>query len=120
RENGKPPLNYARAALLARERGIRRVLDFGCGIGSGALCLATVGCEVHAADIAKELLRFVQHRFSLRRRSVRLIDLNEERPSPGRYDMITGFDVLEHIPDQRGKLRELASYLCDGGYLLAN
>lgn len=118
RENGVPPLNYAGAALFARRKGLCRVLDFGSGIGTGSLCLAEVGCEVHAADVARQLLDFVRHRFARRQRSIRVFDLAAgERPAANHYDLITCFDVLEHIPDQLATLRELASYLRKGGYL---
>ena len=120
RTNGEPPLSYAHAALFAREKGLRRALDFGSGIGTGSLCLAAAGCEVHSADIANELLQFVGHRMELRGHSPRLIDLNTTRPRKGYYDLITCFDVLEHVPDQLAKLRELGAYLRIGGYLLVN
>jgi len=121
RTSGSPPLNYARAALLARERHLRRVLDFGSGIGSGALCLSAAGCDVHAADVAKRLLSFTRHRFASRQVDLVAIDLaSGERPRYQYYDLITCFDVLEHIPDQRSKLNELASYLRVGGLLCVN
>src|SRR5687768_1514773 len=108
---GAPPLAYAYAANFARRLQLKRVLDFGSGIGSGSLCFATVGCEVHAADIATRLLAFVQYRVRARGFVLSAIDLNEERPPHEFYDLISCFDVLEHLPDQSGKLRELSSYL---------
>lgn len=121
RTNGVPPLSYARAALFAQGNGLRRVLDFGCGIGTGSLCLASVGCEVHCADVGRELLKFVGHRFSQRGLFHYPIDLCAgELPRKGYYDIITCFDVLEHITDQLSKLRELSCYLRNGGYLCVN
>jgi 2-polyprenyl-3-methyl-5-hydroxy-6-metoxy-1,4-benzoquinol methylase len=120
RVHGTPPLGYARAALFARSRGLRRVLDFGSGIGTGSLCLARAGCEVHSADVARRLLKLVEHR--MRRRSYRpqLIDLEAAAPPEGYFDLITCFDVLEHVPDQFATLRRLESYLRVGGYLFIN
>jgi SAM-dependent methyltransferase len=98
RTNGVPPLNYARAALFARKNGLSRALDFGSGIGTGSLCLAEAGCEVHSADIARELLAFVGHRFARRGMRTSMIDLNDpERPTKNYYDIVTCFDVLEHV-----------------------
>jgi 2-polyprenyl-3-methyl-5-hydroxy-6-metoxy-1,4-benzoquinol methylase len=115
------PLNYGRAALFARTEGCRRVLDFGSGIGSGALCFASLGCEVDVADVARKLLDFVGHRLMRHGRRARAIDLSRgELPDRGAYDLITCFDVLEHVPDQLGKLRELESYLRPGGRLFVN
>lgn len=121
RENGTPPLNYAYAAQFAKKEGLRRVLDFGSGIGTGSLCFASVGCEVHSADIACELLKLVEHRFRLRGFHPVLINLSAgETVRQGHYDLITCFDVLEHVSDQLAKLRELRSYLRSGGYLFVN
>ena len=121
RANGVPPLRYAWAAKFAVARRLTRVLDFGSGIGTGSLCFASVGCEVDAADVARELMRFAEHRFRQRAYNVKMVSLsNGEKPRSGYYDLIACFDVLEHIPDQAAKLRELSSYLRHGGYLLAN
>lgn len=117
---GEPPLNYAYAAKFANENNLNRVLDFGSGIGSGSLCFATVGCDVHAADIAQNLLNFVRYRLLSRGHEISTIDLNRTRPAAGYYDLVTCFDVLEHVPDQLSKLWELSSYLRSGGYLLVN
>jgi 2-polyprenyl-3-methyl-5-hydroxy-6-metoxy-1,4-benzoquinol methylase len=119
--NGHPPLNYPFAALLARQLGLRKALDFGSGIGTGSLCLASVGCEVHSADIARELLRLASHRLVRHGFTTHPLDLSSgDRPRHGYYDLITCFDVLEHIPNQLAKLRELTTYLRPGGYLLVN
>jgi 2-polyprenyl-3-methyl-5-hydroxy-6-metoxy-1,4-benzoquinol methylase len=120
RLNGTPPLNYARAALFAQRNGLRRVLDFGSGIGTGSLAFATVGCEVYAADIAQTLQQFVSHRFQRRGWPVRTIDLLRGEPPTNFFDVITAFDVLEHIPDQLATMRRLQSYLRVGGYLFVN
>jgi 2-polyprenyl-3-methyl-5-hydroxy-6-metoxy-1,4-benzoquinol methylase len=115
------PLNYACAGLFARRLGLKRALDFGSGIGTGSLALAAAGCEVHAADIARRLLPLVRHRMEARGHSIRTIALsNGERPESECYDLITCFDVLEHVPDQHAKLIELQGYLRTGGYLCVN
>jgi 2-polyprenyl-3-methyl-5-hydroxy-6-metoxy-1,4-benzoquinol methylase len=121
RTNGNPPLNYARAALFARANGLVRALDFGSGVGTGSLCLAEAGCETYSADIAEDLLKIVDHRMKLRGFQSRTIDLEGINPLPRKhFDIITCFDVLEHVPDQLNKVKELCSYLRNGGYLFIN
>jgi mycofactocin glycosyltransferase len=119
-QTGSCPLSYARAAKFAEVKKLKRVLDFGSGIGTGSLCFATVGCEVHSADIARQMLKFVGQRLLHREFTPHLIDLNEVRPASRSYDMVVCFDVLEHVPDQLAKLKELESYLRDGGYMFVN
>ena len=109
---GEVPLNYARTATLAREVGAARVLDFGCGIGSGSIVLAGTGAEVHSADIAKNLLDLTGHRLTRHGHTPHLIDLTAaEKPRTNYYDLISCFDVLEHIPDQLATVKELETYL---------
>src|SRR5262245_11891759 len=42
---GSFPLNYAKAAFHAKQKGLTRALDFGSGIGSGSIALSLAGCE---------------------------------------------------------------------------
>jgi SAM-dependent methyltransferase len=115
------PLNYAKAALHAKRKGLTRALDFGSGIGSGSIALTLAGCEVHSADVANQLLRFVESRLRGRNIQPRLIDVGVgQRPPTAYFDLITCFDVLEHVPDQLAKVRELITYLRPGGYLFVN
>jgi len=121
RTTGQMPLNYARAATFAKEIGAKTILDFGCGIGSGSLALSATGAEVHSADIAQNLLRLTGHRLTRHSYTPVLIDLNgTTRPKRNYYDLITCFDVLEHVPDQLATVRELGGYLKNGGRLIAN
>jgi len=121
RTNGTPPLSYAHAAHVARTRHLKAALDFGSGIGTGALCLLDAGCDVDCADIATDLLRFVEHRVTSRGRHVHPIALTDgETPRVAHYDLITCFDVLEHVVDPKAKLVELESYLRPGGHLFVN
>jgi 2-polyprenyl-3-methyl-5-hydroxy-6-metoxy-1,4-benzoquinol methylase len=118
---GPIPVSYAFAAQFAREQNLKRILDFGSGIGTGALVLARTGAEVHAADIATQLLKWVGHRLQLRGVNPVLFDMHQgEKPRVNFYDLITCFDVLEHVPDQAAKLREMEIYLSNGGYVLTN
>ena len=118
---GEVPLNYARTAALAREVGAARVLDFGCGIGSGSIVLAGTGAEVHSADIASNLLALTGHRLARHGHTPHLIDLTtSEKPRTNYYDLISCFDVLEHIPDQLATVKELETYLRAGGRLVCN
>lgn len=121
RTTGQVPMNYARAAAYAGEIRAEKILDFGSGIGSGSLCLSATHAEVHSADVAQHLLRLTGHRLQRRGYTPTLIDLSAgQEPKTGYYDLITCFDVLEHVPDQLATVKELQSYLKNGGRLIAN
>ena len=61
------PLAYVTALHLARERGCRRHLDFGAGVGSGGILFARHGFDVTVADISSTLLQFTSWRLGWRR-----------------------------------------------------
>jgi len=89
-----------------------RLLDFGCGVG-GFLAMAGKLAQ-HACGVEPEIR--LQAHFADRGLAVfkDLETLREEKPE-ARFDLITLFHVLEHLPDPRRTLGELAALLADGG-----
>lgn len=102
-------------ADLASARPGRDFLDFGSGIGSNALVFGLAGFTVSLADIADPLRNFAKWRLERRGITVRAIDLKREPIDPERYDVITCFDVLEHVPDPLGAVRRMRNALRPGG-----
>lgn len=87
----------------------RRVLDFGCG-SAGFVCKArAVASEV--AGVEPE--RRVREHWGA---SIKLYGTLGEAGE--NYDLITAFHVVEHLPDPRATLRELAAHLGGGGRLV--
>ncbi|MBE3133092.1 MAG: class I SAM-dependent methyltransferase, partial [Acidobacteria bacterium] len=117
---GEPPLNYAAAAMMLRENGASRVLDFGSGIGSGALVLAKAGLQPDIADIARPLLGYASARLQRRGINHRAIDLNTEAVPSNTYNAVCCFDVLEHVQNPFRVVNQLAQALKVGGVLLCN
>ena len=101
-------------------REVRRVapeggalLDMGCAYGSflreAADSYSCTGCDVshHAVEVAAERLP-----------AVRVFQSDVLGLSPGgEYDVITSFDVLEHVPDLDDALDRLHAMLKPGGVL---
>jgi SAM-dependent methyltransferase len=99
--------------------GYRRVYDFGCGVGTDALFLASQGYDVTLVDVDGPALEFARHRF--KRRGLQACFLVSTSPSPkpdGVYDVIVCFDVFEHLPDPLGSAQRLISALRPGGLLV--
>lgn len=90
-----------------------RILDIGCGAGANALELSAYG-EVTAADRSLDALAFV------RSRGVSRVVAAEAPFLPfrsGAFDLVTAFDVIEHVDDDAGFVAELARVLAPGGAL---
>jgi 2-polyprenyl-3-methyl-5-hydroxy-6-metoxy-1,4-benzoquinol methylase len=93
----------------------REFLDYGSGIGSNALMFGLAGFRVTLADIADPLRNFAKWRCERRGIPVRTLDLKHERLEPARYDVVTCFDVLEHVADPLNAVRQMRDSLRVGG-----
>lgn len=90
-----------------------RILDIGCGAGANALELSAFGA-VTASDRSLDALAFV------RSRGVERVVAAEAPRLPfadGSFDVVTAYDVIEHVEDDSGFVRELARVLAPGGTL---
>jgi methionine biosynthesis protein MetW len=89
----------ARAAIVSEfVRPGWSVLDLGCGDGSFLVCLRDrVGeLETRGADVSDEALAVAT------KRGIDAFRLDLAEPAseiPGRYDVVTALEVIEHLPD---------------------
>jgi len=97
----------------------KRVLEAGCGEGYGAALMARHAAQVVGVDYnaaALELAR-ARHRLpNLEYRAVNLLDLAKEQP--GEFDVVTNFQVLEHLEDPSPFLSAAAVCVKPGGLLI--
>lgn len=105
---------------MARTRGLTRVLDFGSGIGSVGIFFAQNGMDVTLADVSEPLQEYVAWRFAKRGLKVRLIDLNREELPHNTFEVITAFDVLEHLARPAETLHMLGSSSKTGALIALN
>lgn len=91
------------------------ILDAGCGTGGNLEMLAHYG-RVFALEMHDAARAHAEHRGVV---PVAEGWLPENIPFPGQsFDLVTMFDVLEHIEDDAGSLRALHARLNAGGHLL--
>ncbi len=111
--------------LIRREgfdvRGCRRILDAGCGNGRYSRFLlrdADAGATITAFDLSPNMLHRARRRLHSDRVSFAVADLTRLPYADGLFDAAVCGWVLEHLPDPRLGLGELARVLAPGGRLL--
>jgi SAM-dependent methyltransferase len=105
-------------AQLALDRDAR-VLDFGCGKGATARCLAErrPDLDVHLFDVSDMYVPFWESFAAADRCTVRWATRDLPSAWRGRFDLVTAFFVLEHVVQPVEVLARLAGLLAPGGRL---
>ena len=116
-EDDASPLASVLALDFARRCPGDSSLDFGGGVGSGAILFARHGYAVAQADISSTLLDFSKWRFARRQLAATTINLTARELAREEFDFITAMDVFEHLADPIEAVDRLASALKPGGYL---
>lgn len=100
--------------LYPRPFGMR-VLDIGCGVGTWAVRLSELGCEVVGVDVSPVMIEMAMASANVVYRVGTAQDLDF---STGTFDLIISVTVLQHIVDDKElsrALRSLWRVLKDGG-----
>jgi mycofactocin glycosyltransferase len=111
------PLAYVASLEFALLADCKTYLDFGSGVGSGALLFGSYGFDVTLADISSGMLAFCQERFGERGRHATFIDLRNSTLTESAFDFVTAMDVFEHLVDPLGAVESLHHCLRPGGYI---
>ena len=93
----------------------RRVLDAGCGKGRYAALIKQYHphIEVHAVDVSKEMLRHVPPNIHIQCASI------QDLPYPNAsFDLVFCIEALEHVPNPKAAIDEMARVLAPGGRLV--
>jgi len=102
-------------------RGMRSILDIGSGAGQIASHLLKYGepdAKVTCTDLSNRMLRRARNRLKSTRPEFVAADLAHLPFADGSFDGVTCGYVLEHLPDPRPGLAEMARVLSKGGRML--
>lgn len=110
-----PPFVQTRLEEIAGEfasyRQTNRLLDIGCGAGNLLLAAQKNGWEAQGLDVSLQAVEHVRELgFEVFHGELRNAQLPAEH-----FDVITAAELLEHLPDPRAELREIARLLRPGG-----
>jgi 2-polyprenyl-3-methyl-5-hydroxy-6-metoxy-1,4-benzoquinol methylase len=87
----------------------RRVLDFGCGAAGFVRKAQSLAAEVAGVEPERRVREYWADTMAL---------YGNLEDAGGSYDLITAFHVVEHLPDPRSMLGDLAARLNDRGRLV--
>jgi len=116
-EEDPSPLAYVSALHLALKSNSSDALDFGAGVGSGAVLFARHGISVTCGDVSSKLLDFSQRRLERDQIEADYLDLKDQSLPQNAYDFIMAMDVLEHIAAPEKTVEILTRSLRPGGIL---
>jgi 2-polyprenyl-3-methyl-5-hydroxy-6-metoxy-1,4-benzoquinol methylase len=104
-----------RLSLLPPRKAGARLLDVGCGPGAGLAAALSLGYEAWGLDVSSTAVAVASSRHPAR---VRLGTLSDRLFPRGSFDVITLFDVIEHVYDPRRLAVDLAWHLVPEGRLV--
>ncbi len=101
----------------------KRVLDAACGSGYGTAMLAESASSVIGIDISREAVGYARANYAAAAAAGAEIDFSEgdclALPfTDESLDVVVAFEIVEHLKDATGFLRELRRVLRPGGLLL--
>src|SRR5262249_39483927 len=94
---------YAFAARLSRRK---RVLDAGCGSGYGSAGLARIAASVLGFDRSPEAIAFARAEYTAPNLRFEEGDCSALPVPDASIGLVVAFEVIEHLQDWRGFLRE--------------
>ena len=112
------PLRLGWIETFGKLQGLQ-VLDVGCGGGILSDAMARVGAHVTGIDLATKSLKVAQlHALETQTPNVSYCEVSAEdlaSEQPGRFDVVTCMEMLEHVPDPASVVKACATLVKPGG-----
>lgn len=109
----------ARYELAARHAAGKRVLDVGSGEGYGAALIAETAQDVLGVDYSPAAVAHASATYRQPNLRYEILDATElSRLGASRFDLVTCFEVVEHVADGEALARGIAHVVRPGGLVL--
>ena len=95
-----------------------KVLDLGCGAGEFILKLEKIGCEAFGIDFDEGAIKIAKNNFGLKNVFSMSFDDFFNRTDVGKFDIITFFEVLEHLEAPADFMNKIKKFLKPGGKIV--
>ncbi len=106
---------YSRAAELARGR---EVLDLGCNNGAGTALIAQAARRVRGVDVSPRAIASARRKYRSSGIEFHRVDGAAPQFPDRSFDMVTSFQVIEHVLDVAAYLAEVRRVLRPAGIAL--
>lgn len=112
--------HIARYAFAARMAPHARVLDIGCGTGYGTAELAQQAQAATGVDVSPDAIAYAQEHYPIPRATFITASATALPFSPASFDLITAFEVIEHLDNWHDLLIEARRLLHPSGTFLVS
>lgn len=94
-----------------------RILDVGCGKGFFVRACVDAGLQAEGIDVSKSAVQYAREEVGI---TAHLGSIGHLKASLGKFNTVTLWATIEHLPRPEEALRDIASVLTPGGYLFAD
>jgi 2-polyprenyl-3-methyl-5-hydroxy-6-metoxy-1,4-benzoquinol methylase len=95
-----------------------RLLDVGFGQGEFLNAARSLNLDLWGVDIAERNVEIAKRSYNLQNIYAYPLDEFIKQKDAGKFDLVTAFELLEHLPDPAGFLDLTKKILKNGGYLI--
>jgi SAM-dependent methyltransferase len=94
-----------------------KMIDVGCGRGLRLLSFRRLGLDVHGMDLIPEPVEYVKNELGVPAICTDMAGLPRAF-EPGTFDLVTAFQVIEHVPDADEMIASCYELLKPGGWVV--
>jgi len=111
-------LALARYQLASDYAENKVVLEAGSGAGYGAEIISEVAKKVYAVDLSKNSIRESQKKYLRKNLKFEIGDITKLNFPDSTFDLISAFEIIEHLEDYNRAISEFKRVLKPGGLLI--
>lgn len=104
---------------ILKQYNCKEVVDYGCGIGQDSIIQAQNNITATACDIDGITYGFAKWRFNKYKLNIEALNIEiDSFPLRKKYDAITCFEILQHVPDPVNLVENFYTHIRKGGLFI--